>query len=193
VIPLLLALAAPAALQEPIELREPSGAAVSFKPAEVPATMIAFISAVCPISNEYNARYRALYERFHPSGVRFLFVYSNRNESDASVARHAARSRFPFPVYRDLANRLADALDAQVTPTTYVLDSAGRIVYSGAIDDAVTPARVRNHYIADALAAALANRPPSPVLTATDGCTIKRGTGSRPAPLGDPSSPPAKP
>jgi hypothetical protein len=182
VIPLLLALAVPGALPGSVELREPSGVKVSFALADSPATVVAFISAVCPISNEYNARYRGLYERFHSLGVRFLFVYSNGNESDAAVIRHAERSRFPFPVYRDPDNRLADALDAQVTPTISVLDRGGRVIYTGTVDDAITPARIKRRYAAEALEAILAKRAFEPARTPTDGCTIKRGHAAIPVP-----------
>ncbi len=152
-----------------IELRETTGEAVRFESAVVRATVVIFISTVCPISNDYHDRFEKLHEEFGGRGVRFLFVYSNYNESDAEVRRHAAESRFGFPVYRDHGQRLAGELEAMVTPTAVVLDRAGVIRYRGAVDDALNPARVKSAYLARAIEAVMDGRDPSPGETKAEG------------------------
>ncbi|MEZ5352416.1 MAG: redoxin family protein [Bryobacteraceae bacterium] len=152
-----------------IDVRDLGGHAVRIETEAAPATVVVFLSTVCPIANDYHDRFDQLYSRFQPKGARFVFVYANYNESDEEVRRHATEARFPFPVYRDPEARLAAAVSAQVTPTAVVLDGKGAVRYTGAIDDAVNPARVRSPYLADAVEAVLAGRDPSPAATRAEG------------------------
>ncbi|MEZ5400321.1 MAG: redoxin family protein [Bryobacteraceae bacterium] len=161
--PAILAFAA--ALSGPIELRTPAGETARFELSGAPATVVIFISTVCPISNDYHDRFEALRREQEPRGVRVLFVYSNYREPPAEIARHAVASRFSFPVYVDADQRLADALEAKFTPTAVVLDRSGEVRYVGAIDDSVYPARVKDRYAARAIDAVLAGREPAPART----------------------------
>jgi len=136
-------------------------------------SVITFISARCPISNSYNLRMQALYRDYSGRGVNFRFVNANANESDAEVAAHAKQAGYPFPVERDPKD-LAGRFGADMTPTTYVFDRTGAVRYHGAIDDAQNEARVKHHYVGDALDALLAGRPVPVSETKSFGCTIKR-------------------
>jgi protein-disulfide isomerase len=142
------------------------GAAVAIDPAQGKATVVVFLSVVCPYSNDYHERYERLWTEPGGRGVAFYFVYSNRTEDRAAVARHAREARFPFPVYRDRDNRLADHLQARFTPSVYVLDASGAVRYSGKIDDHLNPARVKRKYTREAVEALLAGR--APAVTATE-------------------------
>jgi len=51
---------------------------------------------------------KALYADYTPKGVKFVFLNANRTEPAADVARHAQEHGFPFPVYKDDANLVAD-------------------------------------------------------------------------------------
>jgi hypothetical protein len=136
-------------------------------------TVVAFISARCPISNSYNLRMQALYRDYSDRGVKFHFVNANANESDEEVAAHAKQVGYPFLVERD-PNDLAGRFGADMTPTTYVLDPTGAVRYHGAIDDAQNGARVKHRYVRDALDALLAGKPVPVAETKAFGCTIKR-------------------
>jgi len=137
-------------------------------------TAVVFLSAKCPVSNEYNQRMQALYKQFEPKGVQFVFVNANFNETNQEIEQHAKDSEFTFRVWRDANGALADALKADVTPEAIVFDRKGTIVYHGAIDDARNPARVTQHSLKDALAAALDGKAPAVKETKAFGCTIKR-------------------
>ena len=80
----------------------------------------------------------AVYNDYTPKNVKFLFVNANRSEPASEVREHAKSVGFTFPVYKDANNVLADRFDAQVTPESYVIDSAGIIRYHGSIDDSQT-------------------------------------------------------
>lgn len=123
------------------------------------ATVVVFISTVCPVSQEYEKRYESLFARFSPRGVRFAFVYSNRTESLEEIRRHVDTGGFGFPVYRDPDQRLAGIFQAAVTPTAAVVTARGELAYRGRIDDSANPARVKDRSLEDAITAVLAGQP----------------------------------
>ena len=150
-------------------LRAPDGGVVSFDSLRGAVTVVVFTSAVCPIANDYADRFNSLYRDYQGKGVRFVFVNSNRNETAAEVRANAEGNHLPFPIYRDEGNVAADRFEAQVTPTAYVLDGAGKIRYQGAFDDAVNPPRVKRRWVREAVEALLDGRPVAAPATQADG------------------------
>jgi hypothetical protein len=143
-------------------------------PEKSKATAVLFISAICPISNAYNERMTQIYKDYTARGVQFLFVNANSNETAAKVAEHREDAAYPFPIYMDKDNALADRLGAQMTPEALVLDSHGEVRYRGFIDDAKNAARVTNQGLRGALDAVLAGKPVANPVTKSFGCTIHR-------------------
>jgi thiol-disulfide isomerase/thioredoxin len=137
-------------------------------------TVVVFLSSVCPISNDYNDRMIALYREYEPKGIQFLFVNANSNETAQEIAQHIKTAEYPFPVYQDPDNRVADKLGAAVTPEVFILDREGRLRYKGQIDDARNPARVQVHGVRSAIEDLLAGREVARQETKAFGCTIKR-------------------
>lgn len=139
------------------------------------ATVVVFVSTVCPVSGDYLPRLERLWSEFRDNyGVTLLVVFPNKTESLVAVRKHVVEMRFPFPAYRDEGNVLADRLGALVTPTAVVCDRTGAVAYIGAIDDAVNPARVKRDYLRDAIRAVLSGRQPEAGIQTPYGCTIKR-------------------
>ncbi len=161
------------ALPPVLRLSGPDGTPVRFETAGQ-VTAVFFISTICPIGNDYNDRFSALYRDYHARGVQLLFVNSNSNEPPEMVAKHAREVAFPFPVYKDERAAVADALAAESTPLVVILGRDGKVGYRGALDDARNPARVTKRYARDALDAALAGRPAPVAETKSFGCVIKR-------------------
>jgi hypothetical protein len=120
----------------------------------------------------------ALFKDYTPQDVKFIFVNANRTESANDVRNHAKNVGFVFPVYKDAGNALADRFDAQVTPESYVIDSAGIIRYHGSIDDSQNEARIRTRGLRLALDALLSGKPVELTETKAFGCVIKRGRKS---------------
>jgi hypothetical protein len=138
-------------------------------------TAVIFLSAVCPVSNEYNERMNRLYEDYQASAdVQILFVNSNATESGEAVRDHAVAAGFPFPVYRDIHNALADRLQASLTPEAVLLDRKGEVRYRGPMDNARNPARVKEQYLRDGMGALLDGKPVAQPMVKAFGCTIKR-------------------
>jgi len=155
-------------------LRDVKGAPVAFEKLKGRVTVIGFIATQCPISNDYNERMKALYTDYSPRGVRFVFINSNHTEPAAEVEAHAGKNGFPFPVYKDDNNVVADRFGAQFTPEVFVLDAGGVIRYHGAIDDSRVAARIKAHHLRKSLDALLAGQSVAPADTRAFGCTIKR-------------------
>jgi peroxiredoxin len=155
-------------------LKDVKGNPVQFSTLKGNVTVIAFIATQCPVSNAYNDRIKALYNDYASKGVKFVFVNSNRTEPAPDVARHAQEHAFPFAVYKDENNAVADRFGATVTPETFVLDSAGAIRYHGSIDDSQEITRVQAQRLRGALDAVLAGRAVENAETKAFGCTIKR-------------------
>lgn len=156
------------------ELQDTSGQTVRFSTLRGDVTAILFIATRCPISNDYNERMKAIYSDYSPRGVKFVFVNPNSTEPATEVAEHAQKWGFPFKVYKDDNNVVADRFGAQFTPEVYVLDRDGVIRYHGAIDDSRAAGKATKHYLRTALDELLAGKAVSTAETKAFGCTIKR-------------------
>ncbi len=154
-------------------LQSVKGQPVQFGSLKGPVTVVAFIATQCPVSNAYNERMAKLYDDYTARGVKFVFINSNRTEPAAEVAQHASR-HFPFQVYKDENNVVADRFGATVTPEMFVIGNDGTILYHGSIDDSQEVSRVTQQRLRSALDAVLAGQPVATPQTKAFGCTIKR-------------------
>lgn len=122
-------------------------------------TVLVFMSAHCPTSNSYNGRYVQLYNEYTKKGVQFVGINAEAPESVAAVVAHAKQHGFQFPILKDERNVIADRLNAQLTPTAYVIDTKGVLRYVGRIDDSPKTAQPNVADLKMALNALLAGQP----------------------------------
>jgi peroxiredoxin len=160
------------------QLTDLKGNSIDFAGLKGDTTVILFIATKCPISNDYNQRMNALYSDYSGKGVKFVAINSNGTEPAAEVASHAAQNGFPFPVYKDDNNVVADRFGAQVTPEVFVLDKTGVIRYHGHIDDQRNESKVTAKTLRSALDAMLSGQNVPTAETKAFGCTIKRKKAS---------------
>ena len=156
-----------------LALKKTDGTLAQFRPSDAPATVVVFISALCPMSVEYSERLSKLAIEFEGKGVRFLLVNSNLNESDADVEKQRSAASIPIPIYRDPGGQVAEMLGASATPTAVVLDRTAITRYFGMIDNSRNPARVTKQPLRAALQSVLAGTPVEIARTRVLGCTIK--------------------
>ncbi|MCI0338300.1 MAG: redoxin domain-containing protein [Acidobacteria bacterium] len=135
---------------------------------------LAFIGTQCPISNDYNARMRAISEDYAGKNVVFLGVNSNFNEPLSEVKKHAAKNNLGFTILKDNGNKVADAYGAQRTPEMFLVDSEGVLRYHGRIDNSREVRRVNRQDLRVALDELLAGKPVSVTDGKAFGCVIKR-------------------
>jgi hypothetical protein len=120
----------------------------------------------------------ALYNDYAPKDVKFIFVNANRTEPPSEVRDHSKRAGFPFSVYKDANNIVANRFGAEVTPESFVMDGSGIVRYHGSIDDSQNEARIRTRRLRLALDALLSGKPVDVTETKAFGCTIKRARKS---------------
>ena len=156
------------------QVNDPLARPVKYSTLRGDVTVVMFVSVECPISNDYNERMIALYNDYSAKGVKFVFLNANVTESPTQILDHGKQVGFPFTVYRDAGNLVADKFGAQVTPESYVMDKTGTLLYHGAIDDARNPARVTVKGLRMALDAVQAGSAVTTPQTRAFGCTIKR-------------------
>jgi peroxiredoxin len=139
------------------------------------ATIALFLSVKCPCANAYNDRLPGLAREYAARGIRFVGIYSNKDETQSEIASHAKEHGFSFPVFQDERGLGADHFGASVTPEVFVIDSEGILRYAGHIDGSRVAAEARTHELKDTLEALLAGRPQSiPAATRAFGCGIVR-------------------
>lgn len=155
-------------------LSDVKGNAVEFSGLKGDVTVMMFIATKCPISNDYNERMKALYSDYASKGVKFVAINSNHTEPAAEVEQHTADNGFPFRVYKDHDNVVADRFGAEFTPEVFVLDKTSTIRYHGHIDDSRNPANIKFQGLRVALDAILAGKTVERAETKAFGCTIKR-------------------
>jgi peroxiredoxin len=136
--------------------------------------VLMFIATRCPVSNAYNERMVQLYDDYMPKGVAFVAINSNKEENVEEIKNHAKDHGFKFTILKDWNNKLADKLEASVTPETYVLNNNFEILYHGRIDDSRREQNVTSKDLRTALDDVLSGKQIEVKETKAFGCTIKR-------------------
>jgi len=161
---LLLASSAPTAGQRPFA-----------KPA--PARVLLFVRSDCPITNRYAPELDRIAQEFEARGVVFWLVYPDASETDAAIAQHRLEYKFPGVSIRDPNHLLQKRADATISPQAAVFDQAGRLTYSGRIDDRyIAFGKARSapttHDLEDAITATLNGKPVKEPRTHSVGCYL---------------------
>jgi len=79
-----------------------------------------------------------------------------------------------LPVLKDTGNRVADQLQASVTPEVYVIGNNFKVLYHGRIDDSRDESQVKAKNLENALQEILAGKKVTVTETKAFGCSIKR-------------------
>jgi peroxiredoxin len=137
-------------------------------------TVLIFVSVQCPISNAYNARMAQLAKDYAARGITVVGINSNVAEAPDAIKQHAAQNNLDFPILKDAGNRIADRLNAQVTPEAYLLDASNRLVYRGRIDNSRNGDQINSQELREAIDATLAGKAVAKPEVRAFGCSIKR-------------------
>jgi AhpC/TSA family protein len=99
----------------------------------------------------------------------FVGIHSNLNETAEEVSAYTRKNGIAFPVVKDTGNRVADLLDARVTPEAFLFDREGKLRYRGRVRSKIGATDLK-----DALDAVLAGRPVKTPVAKAFGCSIFR-------------------
>lgn len=137
-----------------------------------------FWSAECPWSEHYDGWLSQQAGVWARQGIHLLAIASNVNETAGLIRETVGARGITFPVLLDQDCAVADLFGALTTPHIFVIDSAGRLAYRGAIDDRSFRQRVATvNYLEQALAALQQGVQPDPAESDSYGCTIVRPIG----------------
>ncbi len=143
------------------------------------AVVLIFLGVECPLSNQFIPVLGELHKKYESKGVAFVGINSNAQDGRERVAAHARRYAIPFPVVKDVGNKVADQFGARRTPEVFLVDASGTIRYQGRIDDQfgigyARPGKPTRRDLAVALDEILAGKAVSVPRTEASGCHIGR-------------------
>lgn len=152
------------------------GQAVTVDCAASKATVLVFMSPVCPIANRYAPEIARIYAEYKPKGVAMFRVYPDSLDSVPDYRKHAEEFKLKMPALVDPDHKLVKATGVRVTPEVAVFSNNGERVYRGRIDDSnIEHGKIRENYRRDlriALDEVLAGKKVSVAETAAIGCYI---------------------
>lgn len=147
-------------------------------PFEARLRVFCFLGCDCPVVKLYVPRLNELAKRFAADQVEFLGVNSNPQDPLAKLGDFADRHELDFPILKDHDGQLASHLGATRTPEVFLIDSLGRILYRGRIDDQYRPGVVTDSPKRDdlrlAIEQALRGQSVEVPITQAAGCLIAR-------------------
>lgn len=140
------------------------------------AVVVAVTCNHCPIATEYIDRMKDFVAKHcSPEGkVALVAIVVSHEETDRlpRMKEVAKDKGFSFSYLYDESQKVGKALGATHTPQFFVLRKDRTLVYRGAWDNSVNPARVKTRYVEDAVKAVLDGKTPSVTETKAKGCRI---------------------
>jgi peroxiredoxin len=138
-----------------------------------------FLAPDCPLSQSYTSTLNDIHAQFEAQHIEVYGVFAGARAS-AGADEFAKTYRLRFPVLQDQDFRMANFLGAQQTPEAFLLDAAGSIVYSGAIDNRAPELGqqrtvITAMYLLDALNSLVGHRHSPNRRIPAVGCFIERG------------------
>jgi len=82
--------------------------------ADKPIVVLAFLGTQCPLAKLYGPRLNELNTKYAAQGVVVLGVNSNKQDSLTELTAFVHRHEIEFPMLKDVGNRLADAVGADI-------------------------------------------------------------------------------
>jgi len=140
----------------------------------------------CPIIRKSIPYLNQLKQTYEPYGIVFLMVNANSQDDRISIAEEAAAFNISIPILEDKAQIVLKPLDITRTAEVMLIDTKDwSIIYRGAISDGLgyesERAKIRHHYLQDAIEAFLNNKPILISKTKVKGCLINfDNTGKTP-------------
>lgn len=142
------------------------------------ATVIVFLEPDCPISQKYTLLLRQLAKSFSSKNVNLLAVYPMPYIKAEKIKTFAQKYQLPITHLIDSRQKLTKLVGASITPEVFLLNNEGKIIYQGMIDNwfyslGKSRSVITEHYLTDALASYLAEKPIMVSKTTAVGCDIE--------------------
>lgn len=136
--------------------------------------VVNFWAAGCAHSARVDEIIRELFKDWGDRVV-WISIACNAKESIDVIREVVAQRGLPL-VLMDRNQKAVELFEAVTTPHLFVVDEAGILRYSGAVDDVTYRQPIATqHYLREAVDALLQGKLPNPAETTPYGCTIVRG------------------
>jgi len=138
--------------------------------------VLEWINPDCPfVQRHYQAgTMKKLADAYRGKGVVWLAVNSTHYMTAETSRQWVAKYGLPYPILEDQSGRVGRLYGARTTPHLFIINAAGQLVYSGAIDNDPSGANSPGiNYVAQALDELLAGKSVSLAETKPYGCSVK--------------------
>lgn len=157
-----------------LPIQDLAGATLSWRTlAGARGTVIAVLSADCPVSKRYAPVLIRLEKEYRERGVAFFYLAASAGDEAPALREMGVTG----PILRDPTGRLLRKLKATRTTDTFVLDAAHTLIYRGAISDQYGIGYNREEpahdYLVAALQALLKGDRPRVAATSAPGCGLE--------------------
>ncbi len=164
-------------------LKDSAGKSVSLADYKGRTVVLEWFNEGCPFVRKHydSGSMQKLQKQATGDGVVWLSIVSSapgkQGYLDPAAAAAKKKELPSTALLLDPEGAVGHLYEARTTPEMFVVDSAGKLVYSGAIDDRPTPDPASlegaKNYVAAALAAVKGGQPISPAHTKSYGCSVK--------------------
>ena len=116
-----------------------------------------------------------LVERHKKKGIVWLAINSTKHLKAEENKKFAEKYNIIYPILDDSSGKVGKAYGAKTTPHMFIIDTEGKIVYNGAIDDSPLGRKKKDvtNYVDKALAELTADKEISTSRTKPYGCSVK--------------------
>lgn len=136
------------------------------------ATVVIFLSAVCPCSNGHVPYLKKLKEDF--SDYNFIGIHSNIDEDQKTTLDYFKQVSLNFEIIQDSKSHFADLFNAYRTPHSYIVSKEGKILYQGGVTGSSRADRAEEFYLYEALKEHQSGKDIKTPQTRVLGCEISR-------------------
>lgn len=143
-------------------------------------SLFIFTCNECPYAQKWESRIAEIGNSAMKKGFKVIAINANDPEKESGENFDAMKEKaktlgFQFPYAVDSTSKVAMEFGAKKTPEIFLFSSKGKLIYKGAVDDHPDPARVKEHWLMDALQKAADGNETqiNPNSTKAIGCTIK--------------------
>ncbi len=162
-----------------IELKNYDGSSYSLASfSEQKLTLLILMAHDCPICQQYTGKFRALSSM--NKELKVIGIAPSEGETKETVQAFVTKYKFDFPILLDSEQVLTHVLKGKVTPEVFLFIQNGEMIYRGKIDNWFYElGKYRNviteHYLDDAISAALDGRAITLNKTEPIGCMLNMG------------------
>ena len=115
-------------------------------------------SPSCMASPLYEKRVKAFIDSYKDKKVVLLGINSSSGDTENGLKSYAKDQKLTFPILRDADQAIAQYFSISQTSMFLVIDTKGKLRYSGGVDDNVNMNMVRRQYVKKAVDSILANK-----------------------------------